>query len=643
MILAPLQSALYIVVGTIAAAVAGVLLAWWLRRRTMISIRNVYLATAAAGVLDLLAVKMHLTIALAATVPLTGLTIAASAAGRRWRLSDLGAGEELRAHEQNRRWLWQPSIERAEGETVRIATQGQILRARQWPTAEPFVPLTADPEGPRVPRRSGRHVFTAGGTGSGKTTSALRAAAGRVLKDEAALFFVDQKGDPDAEAFLRNLAALAGVPFILLDPHAPDSDHWQPLWGERPAEVVAGVLSGIEASEPYYIDALRLHVGIVASALHAGGYWPPSFPLLVEAAQLEQFDRIVTLAAEHQTAHPELYRRVKNHKVFVESPEGAKALRGGLVRLELVIGDAWRHVLTPRQEAGGDLVGVSLAQAIREHAVVLWRTHVDQMPDEAKTITAVILTDIHASAVRAQDDGPALWTVVLDEFGAVISTASDQALALLQRGRTHEGQVHVITQSVADIEALTGQAGLLASMSDNFTAFIIHRQGSPESRDWLAKLMGTTALWQSTDQTSGHNATGTGTRRRVRQFRVSSDTFAELRTGEAVIHTTLGPPPVITRVKQLKLAAAQPDRIGTDGRSGCEMTVHPAKQLPPPESIEGAAPTTTPPTKDGGATQATTPARARRERPAPKTKAATVNTPPPDTRPPPPALPIRAI
>ena len=143
---------------------------------------------------------------------------------------------------------------------------------------------------------------------------------------------------------------------------------------------------------------------------------------------------------------------------------------------------------------------------------MLWRTHVDLMPDEAKTITAVILNDIHASAVEAQAGGPARWTCVLDEFGAVVATAADQALALLQRGRTHEGQVFVVTQSIADIEALTGQLGLLASMADNFAGFIVHRQSAPESRDWLAKLMGTTALWQSTDQTSRHAATGAGSR-----------------------------------------------------------------------------------------------------------------------------------
>ncbi|HEY5198708.1 MAG TPA: type IV secretory system conjugative DNA transfer family protein [Solirubrobacteraceae bacterium] len=580
MIFGPLRYVPYVMSAMLAGGLIGLSLAWWLRRRTTISIRNLYPPALAAPVLDLAAIQRDAWLVLIALLPLTSCVVAAALAGRRWRLSDLGAGDELRQFELSRRWLWQPATPRAAGERVRIATQGQIIRERGWPPSEPFVPLTADTDGPRAPRRSGHHVFTAGATGSGKTTSALRCAAGRVLKDRAALFFVDQKGDPGAETFLRRLAAVANVPFILLDPRATDSDHWQPLWGDRPAEVVARVLAGIETSEPYYADVLRQHVTLTAATLHTAGTWPPSLPLLVDAAQLAQYPRIQQLAARHQDNHPDLWRRVRNHARFVKSSEGQKALAGGLLRLDLVIGEAWRDVLTPRTaEPTGELVAVSLTNAIHEHAVVLWRTHVDQMPDEAKTVTALILNDIHASAVEAQTHGPALWTVVLDEFGAVITTAGDQALALLQRGRTHEGQVHVITQSVADIEALTGKVGLLASMADNFTAFIIHHQTAPESRDWLAKLMGTTALWQSTDQTAGHAATGAGTRRRVREFRIASDQFGLLNTGEAVIHTTLGPPPVTCNVKALQLPDQEPERIGTATASNCEMTVHPAAQL----------------------------------------------------------------
>jgi len=573
---APLYLAVILVAGG-----AGVLLAWWMRRYTTISIRNLYLAAAIAAALDAWSLQARAAHAVIVMGPVTSFLLGASAVGRRWRLSDLGAGEELRAHERARRWVWQPPPERTRGERVHIVTQGQIVRERPWPDSEPYVPMTADEAGPRVPRRSGRHIFCAGATGSGKTTSALRAAAGRAVKDHSALFFVDQKGDPHAEVFLRNLAAAIDVPFILFDPRASDSDHWQPLWGERPAEVVARVLAGIQTSEPYYADVLRLHVGIVAKVLHIAGYWPPSFPLLVEASQLTRFDRVQALAAQHKDTHPELWRRVQTHARFVAGSEGHRALAGGLTRLDLVIGEAWRSVLIPRCDPTGQPVGVSLTHAIIERAVVLWRTHVDLMPDEAKTITAVILTDIHASAVEAQAGGPARWTCVLDEFGAVVATAADQALALLQRGRTHEGQVLVVTQSIADIEALTGQPGLLASMADNFAGFIVHRQSAPESRDWLAKLMGTTALWQSTDQTSGHAATGAGSRRRVREFRISSDTFSELRVGEAVIHTTLGPPPATCQVQPLDLrTGGSPRRTASDEGNACEIRVHPAAQLP---------------------------------------------------------------
>jgi hypothetical protein len=134
---------------------------------------------------------------------------------------------------------------------------------------------------------------------------------------------------------------------------------------------------------------------------------------------------------------------------------------------------------------------------------------------------------------------------MLDEFGAVIKMAASRAVAILQRGRSHGGQVIVVTQSVADPEALSGQAGLLPSLTDNFSGVVAHRQTAPESRDWLAKLMGTRALWQSTNQTTGHgtNQSGRGSARRVREFRIGSDTFAELGRGEAIIYTTLGPDP----------------------------------------------------------------------------------------------------
>jgi hypothetical protein len=174
-----------------------------------------------------------------------------------------------------------------------------------------------------------------------------------------------------------------------------DRSHWQPLWGERPSESVARLLAGIRTSEPYYADTLRQHVTLVARVLHSGAYWPPSFPLLVEASQLRRLDRTVAPARRIRDAHPDLWRRVSDHQEWAALRDGVKALSGGLVRLELVIGDTWRSALTPRLTPDGQTgAGVSIAAAIRAGAIVLWRTHIDQMPDEANAITAVALVGV---------------------------------------------------------------------------------------------------------------------------------------------------------------------------------------------------------------------------------------------------------
>jgi hypothetical protein len=79
--------------------------------------------------------------------------------GRRWRLADLGAGEELREHELSRRWFWRTAPKRRPGERVYIRSQGEIVRTRPWPEHEPYVPMTGEQHGPRLPRNEGQHIF----------------------------------------------------------------------------------------------------------------------------------------------------------------------------------------------------------------------------------------------------------------------------------------------------------------------------------------------------------------------------------------------------------------------------------------------------------------------------------------------------
>jgi TraM recognition site of TraD and TraG len=321
---------------------------------------------------------------------------------------------------------------------------------------------------------------------------------------------------------------------------------------------------------------LRLHLDAVCRLLHAGDLWPPSVPLLIDAAQPAQYPALLQIAEHLDGRHATLKRRAHQHASWVGSPNGREALDGGAGRLEVALALATREIVTPRVTPDGEAVAIGLREALALRAVVMWRLHADVMPDEAAAMTVLVRADLHDAAGRA--DVP--WTLLLDEFGAVIQTAAARATAILQRGRTHGGQVVVATQSVMDAEALTPQAGLLASLADNFSGVVAHRQIAPESRDWLAKLMGTRALWQSTNQTSGHGAqhSGQGSSRRVREFRIGSDVFAQLEQGEAVIYTTHGPDPRRGRVAPWQLAHALPERIGA-ARHRCELLVHPAETL----------------------------------------------------------------
>jgi hypothetical protein len=154
--------------------------------------------------------------------------------------------------------------------------------------------------------------------------------------------------------------------------------------------------------------------------------------------------------------------------------------------------------------SGRVAVAVGLVETIKAGAVVMWRTYADDMPDEAAAITLLALSDLHAAAGRAG----APWTLMLDEFGAVIHMAAARGIAILQRVRSHHGQVIVITQSAADIDALSQQPGLLPSLSDNFSAFVAHRQTAPETRDSLAKRAPARRAGRGVLPADGHRPAG---------------------------------------------------------------------------------------------------------------------------------------
>jgi hypothetical protein len=94
--------------------------------------------------------------------------------------------------------------------------------------------------------------------------------------------------------------------------------------------------------------------------------------------------------------------------------------------------------------------------------------------------------------------------------------------------------------------------------------------------------MGTRSLWQMTSQTGahGHTHTGRGSARRVREFRISSDTFGALNRGEAVIYTPIAGEPCRASILPIHLPDEEPERIDPTGpRTRCEIPVYAEQTL----------------------------------------------------------------
>jgi hypothetical protein len=557
----------------IGGAVAGGAGAWWTHRRTRLAAWNLY-ALAPLGLAAWIgALLVGQAVLLPVALGLVSAGAVAAAVARRYRLWALGAGGELRDLERSRVGVWaalgageraRRVRERARGERTWIAGQGEVVRDRAWPPGEPFVPMNGDGRG-LIPCRQGRHLLIVGATGSGKTVSARRWLLSRILADGVAVLATDPKGDRGLAEDLRAAARWVGRPLVVFDPRDPRSERWNPLWSDDIGAVVSRLVAPIGAGEGnarYYADLLQIHLGVVAVGLKAAELWPANVPLLLDAARLENFDRLSELVRTRAGEGAEIVGRMREHRTVIASPEVRRDLTGGILRLRVVAGESWRTALTPDGTRGA----VTLPAALRAGAIVLVRTWVDDLPDEARAITTLLLADAAAAALTLPPGQQ--WAALIDEFGGVLSSgAGERALALMQRARSAGGQVAVTTQSASDFAAATGNPALLDALADNFAAGVVHLQSAPQSRDWLSRLMGTREVWQSTDRTTrgGAGSDGIGSRRRVREFLVRPDELRALGTGEAYVWSTLGPPPERVHVTLAVLPDHDRAPVSADG------------------------------------------------------------------------------
>ena len=161
------------------------------------------------------------------------------------------------------------------------------------------------------------------------------------------------------------------------------------------SRLVAPIGAG-EGNARYYADLLQVHLGIVAvRACARPGCGRRTCRCCWRRRSCRTSSAWRSWSARARPRATRSTIACSEHRSTLASAEVRRDLLGGILRLRVTAGESWRTVLTPDAERGA----ISLPEAMRAGAIVLVRTWVDDLPDEARAITTLFLADAAAAAL----------------------------------------------------------------------------------------------------------------------------------------------------------------------------------------------------------------------------------------------------
>jgi conjugal transfer pilus assembly protein TraD len=440
----------------------------------------------------------------------------------------------------------------------------------------------------------GRHTLVVGSTGSGKTTTALRLATA-VLEQGGGLVVVDLKGDPNTVTSWRRAAAARSVGCHVwsLDGDAV----YDPLAAGGVGERVRKVMALADWTEPYYRDQAEQLAQLALRTLDEVGERPTLARLhaALTPAGVAQLARSST-----GPAGGELARETESM-----TPGRLSALESLRTKLGLLTQAAFGPSLDP--DLAGGRPSIDLAAAIYAGDVVVVSLDELSFGHIAARMAEVVLTDVAAAAGARLRDGairPAL--VWVDEFSAM---RPGPLASLFARVRSADIGLLLSTQEVSDL--IREDPTFRAAVATNVATVLAHRVHDPESAEWLASLIGTTASWQETSQVeavtrlgvdgAAGGATGLGTIRQVERYVVHPNRIKSLPDHQVVL-ARLDQPLGGDRARHVQVVPYRPASTIAAPRADAAIRPRPATEQtdgPPSCTGAGSRAAATAPTADG--------------------------------------------
>lgn len=415
------------------------------------------------------------------------------------------------------------------------------------------------------------HIFAAGATGAGKTTTCSRIAASTVCHGGPCLV-IDLKGDPALAKQLRAWARQAGREFLWWQV-GRQQVRYDVLAGGDASEQASRLMRFSEWTEPHYKSVAEDLVALairVAHAIH-------EHPTLPDVVRLLDPHRLADEAARSPRIGQLLAREVDEETANLPRDQ-ASAVAGLRRRLRRIS----RSTAGPAMVPAAGHRAINLREVMADGGpVVVCSLNSMRYGDLAAQIAALVLEDAAGALGARMEAGR--WTkpglLWVDEFESI---GGDRIHRLLARSRAAGVGVMLSTQDVADLRAASEE--LPSRVAANVRTMLLHEIRSPESAEWLADVIATALRWRDTVQVDKdwigvQRPTGAGSRRQVHGYVIHPTELKRLGKGRCIVlrHTDQAGPPAVDHCQVTPLQA--PPGADTDGP--CEPTSRPDDSQPP--------------------------------------------------------------
>jgi conjugal transfer pilus assembly protein TraD len=390
----------------------------------------------------------------------------------------------------------------------------------------------------KVDNHNPSHIFVAGTTGSGKTTYLLNYILLTIQQSDDVYILSGKNGTNDSRSLLnvtRRIAARYGRTMYTVSLNAEEESRqpYNPLDGMSPTEAADALVEISEYTEPHYKACTSAWIKAVCEGLCAAEI-PLSIAAICDFYDYEDFMQLLAMLVESGKISKEKQQEYWKLKGIAQEAALSKSRY-----VDLLLGDGASFFGGPERK------GINASMARDEEAIFFADLDSFKYTDYTRAIGKLFIHDVRHMIATQRPDG---WrrVLIMDELGAY---ATEQLMPIFAQARSQGFQIIVATQSIADLSAVS--ESFAERVLENCGQYIVMRLNSAADAETMANIIGTKASVETTHKSAGIllDADGAGTKKVVREYKVSPDMIKELPPLHAILYDKQEP----ADIKMLKV------------------------------------------------------------------------------------------